>query len=312
MIISFIIPAYKASETLDTTLRSIFTPALPQDWKLDVLVADDGSPDGEKQREVTEKYTEVTYISHSPNQGKCAAMNLAVPHSCGEIVIMLDADDHLVDHWPATLAEILKTWPIEAPLCFSACRTHTGQSTVAEPNYNGPLHFEDLLNERHTGEYLPIFRGDDLRARKGYRDPEMPWGCEMWTYLGVTKEASAWISSEILRIYHYDRPGSVTHSRNQSHTASQIARCYDLVFEDFGDDYQTIAPTKYQQRRLRQAVYTALSGDRSKAWALWKKAASLSSLLESFAALTLIILGKAMTARLVSLAKSLGLIKRFG
>ncbi len=312
MIISFIIPAYKASSTLGKTLDSVFCSALPDGWQLDVIVADDGSPDCEQQKSIAQQYDGVTYLHHANNQGKCAAVNMAVPHSRGDVVIMLDADDTLIENWPTIFAKIANGWPSEAALCFSACTTHTGQGTVSDPHYSGLMTYEDMLNERFTGEYLPIFKGDALRAYKGYRDPGMAWGCEMWTYLGVAKEAPIWITSEVLRIYHFDRPGSVTHTRNQSHTASQIARCYDLVFEDFGEDYQKLAPVHYRKRRLRQAVYTALSGNRPKAFKLWLAAASFRAPLESCGALALIVAGRNMTKHLVGLGKSLGLIKKFG
>ena len=312
MIITFIIPAYKASETLGGTLQSIFDAACPAEWTLDVLVADDGSPDTDKQREITSQYDQTRYLSHTTNQGKCAAVNMAVPHSQGDIVIMLDSDDHMISNWPEALARILESWPESAPLCFSACRTHTGQTTVAHPTYTGPMIFDDMLNERYSGEYLPIFRGDDLRRRKGYRDPGMPWGCEMWTYLGVLKEADAWVSAEVLRIYQYNRPGSVTHASKEAHMASQITRCYDLVFSDFEDDYRDRAPLHLSKRKLRQAVYTALSGDKPKAFKLWKQNAGFHLIFESGAALVLILLGRHMTRHFVALGKSVGLIKRFG
>src|SRR3989339_2285951 len=154
MIISFVIPAYKASETLGETLESIFAAPLPEGWQLDVRVANDGSPDGPAQEAVARNFPGVTYLSHEPNQGKCAAMNLGISHSQGEVIILLDADDTLVPGWPTHLFAILETWPPDAPICFSACRTQRGDTTVTDPEYTGPLSLDDMLNERHMGEYL--------------------------------------------------------------------------------------------------------------------------------------------------------------
>ena len=123
MIISFVIPAYKASKTIGETLTSVFAPPLPKDWSLDVVVANDGSPDGPELEAVVQNFKGVTYLSHNPNQGKCAAMNLGIAQSRGEVVVLLDADDTLVPDWPTLLETVLASWPDDAPICFTACRT---------------------------------------------------------------------------------------------------------------------------------------------------------------------------------------------
>lgn len=312
MIISFIIPAFKASETIKATLSSIFTSSTPENWSLDVIVVNDGSPDGAAQHAVVQKFSHATYLDHTPNQGKCAAVNLAVPKTRGDIIVMLDADDTLVPEWPTRLSTILKTWPDDAPICFSACRTNGGESTVSDPQYTGPLSLNDMLNERHMGEYLPIFRGDALRAAKGYRDPGEPSGCELWTYLGFAEHAQLWVSAEVMRIYYTDRPGSITASMYSPQMAQRVVRCYDLIFADFEHLYRAQAPRNLGRRRLRQAVFATISGQRSRAWSLWRKGANLASPLESIAALVLITLGPSTISKLVGAAKKARILRRYG
>jgi len=312
MIVSIVIPAYKASATLGETLSSVFAAPLPEGWALDVIVANDGSPDGAAQESVTDGFPGVQYLSHEPNQGKCAAMNLGIAKSHGEIVILLDADDTLIADWPTRLSDILKTWPLDAPLCFSACQTQTGDSTVAEPGYTGRLSFDDMLNERHMGEYLPMFRGDELRAAQGYRDPGEPYGCELWTYLGFAERTDLWVSAEVLRIYHVDRPGSMTASMCSPQTAERVVRCYDRIFDDFESAYQTHAPRSLSKRRLRQAVFAAISGQRGRAWSVWKKGAKLSAPIETLGALVLIALGPGAVNAIVGFAKKARLLRRYG
>lgn len=312
MIISFVIPAYKASKTLSETLKSIFSASLPEEWQLDVRVVNDGSPDGPAQEAVTQNFSGVTYLSHEPNQGKCAAMNLGIFHSQGEIIILLDADDTLVPSWPTHLSAILETWPLNAPICFSACRTQRGDTTVADPEYTGPLSLHDMLNERHMGEYLPMFRGDVLRAAKGYRDPGEPYGCELWTYLGFAEHADLWISAEVLRIYHTERPGSMTSSMCSPKTAERVVRCYDLIFTDFEHAYRTHAPQHLGRRRLRQAIFATLAGQHRRAWSLWKIGARWTAPLETIAALIMITMGPKTINTLVGLAKKTRILRRYG
>ena len=77
----------------------------------------------------------------------------------------LDADDVLTPAWPAAFRALLEEWPAAAGVCFSACRDGAGRSTVARPGYLGPMTLDDALTERLAGEYMPLFRGDYIRAR---------------------------------------------------------------------------------------------------------------------------------------------------
>jgi glycosyltransferase involved in cell wall biosynthesis len=312
MIISIVIPAYKASGTLGETLASVIAPPLPEDWALDVIVVNDGSPDGAAQKSIANSFPNVLYLSHEPNQGKCAAMNLGIKTCKGDIVILLDADDTLVADWPSRLARILKTWPLDAPLCFSACQTQMGDSTVADPDYTGRLSFDDMLNERHMGEYLPMFRGDVLRTNQGYRDLGEPYSCELWTYLGFAERSDLWVSSEVLRIYHVERPDSTTSSMYSPQSAERAVRCYDRIFDDFESAYRTHAPRSLNKRRLRQAVFAALSGQRGRAWTAWKKGATLSAPIETLGALVLITLCPGAMIAIVGFAKKARLLRRYG
>ena len=311
MRISIVIPAYRASATIGATLSSIFGPELPDDWKLEVVVVDDGSPDGDELERVVASFPPVRISKLTTNQGKCAAVNTGIRESDGVFVVILDADDTLVEAWPAAFARILDGWPEECALCFSACRNQFGDSTVSDPDYTGWLSFEDLLRERRSGEYLPIFRGDQVRHAKGYRDPGTGWGCEILTYLHHVKTGSIWISAEVLRTYHVARAGSVTAGLSDPARAREVRRCNDLVLDAFGEDYRKLAPIHYRRRRLRQAVFAAIAGDRD-ALALWRKGVSWATLGESLGAVCLIALGGRGAMTVAGLAKRLGLIKKFG
>ena len=135
MQISIVIPAYQASATIGATLSSIFGSELPDSWKLEVIVVDDGSPDGEELERVVASFPPVRLLKLASNQGKCAAVNADIRRSEGGFVVILDADDTLVAAWPAAFVRILEAWPEDSALCFSACRTQFGDSTVSlRPN----------------------------------------------------------------------------------------------------------------------------------------------------------------------------------
>ncbi len=311
MQISFVIPAYRASATIGATLSSIFDPELPGNWTLDVIVVDDGSPDGEDLKRIVSSFPPVRYSRFASNRGKYAAVDAGIHESKGDFVIIFDADDTLVEAWPKVFARVLESWPEECALCFSACRTQFGESTVSCPEYTGWLTFEDLLQERRSGEYIAIFRGDQVHRAIGYRDPKTGWGCEMLTYLHYAKTGGIWVSAEVLRTYHVAQPGSVTASLSNPAGARQIRRCHELVLETFEADFRRLAPVHYRRRRLRQAVFAAIAGDRD-ALALWRKGVSWATAGESLGVACLIALGGRGAMTVAGLAKRLGLIKKFG
>lgn len=312
MIISFITAAHNASATIGETLSSVCGPNMPDGWTLDVIVVDDGSPDGEALRGVVETFAGTRLFRREQNLGKTAAVNFGVPQTLGDVVVILDADDTLVPQWPERLQNILQDWPQDSPLCFSACETVDGQTTVTDPWYSGRLSFDDILNERHMGEYLPIFRGEAIRAGDGYRDAGRGVGCELWTYLTYAQCADLWITSEILRVYNDQMPGSLSSALFTPEGAGRLVKCYDLIFADFEDAYAKHSPHNLGRRRMRQAVFAAMAGERGRAWSLWRSGARFEAPLETLGALILISLGPKAINMLIALAKKLHLVRRYG
>lgn len=311
MKVSIVIPAFRASGTIPATLASIHASPLTEDWCLEVLVVDDGSPDSEALALAASLYPTVMLLRLPRNQGKTKAMNHGIARSTGDIVMILDADDTLVPDWPMVLVGVAAAWPRECPICFTACQTPEGRNTVTHPGYSGSLCFGDILADRFNGEYLPMFWGDDLRAAGGYRDPGERWECLILTYLHFAKARPLWISSKILRTYHVGRTGSVSDLVTRTSGAAGVSNCYDRVFESFGDDYRQLAPWSYRRRRLRHAVFAAIAGEQ-RALALWRAAAHWKIPMDSVGALILVLSRGRIGLGLVKLGKRLGLLRRFG
>ncbi len=103
--ISIIIPTYNASQTLPTTLESIFK----QDFRdFEVVVINDGSSD--KTAEIVQnwqkKRKKIKYF-YQDNKGLAGARNAGIRNSQGEYFLFLDADDfikpsHLANLWQKT------------------------------------------------------------------------------------------------------------------------------------------------------------------------------------------------------------------
>lgn len=92
--ISIIIPVYKAEKTLEDTVRS----ALAQQTETEIILIDDGSPDGCPALcdELAAAYGNIRVI-HQKNGGICRARNAGIEAAEGEWLLFLDADDQLTD-----------------------------------------------------------------------------------------------------------------------------------------------------------------------------------------------------------------------
>jgi len=311
-LLTVLIPAYRAAATLKATLQSVFAP-LAHSAQTDypqVVVADDGSPDGAALKAICAEFPAVDLVVLPHNQGKLAAVNAGARISHGDVVMILDADDTLVPDWPTVLGRVLAEWPATAPVCFSVCRNQVGNPTVADPDYRGPLNQADLLNERHSGEYLPLVRGEVLRS-KGYIPIPGGLTCEVVSYLSFAERGAFWVSPEVLRIYHDAVADSVSSGWGDAAKAEQMVCCYEALFARFADRYADQAPRVWRTKRLRLAVYKMLAGHGG-VWRMWWEAAALSVWKESLGSFMMCALGRNFSVRFLGWLKRMGWVRRYG
>lgn len=88
-LISVIIPTYNHANYLKKAINSVL---LQTYTNFEIIVMDDGSTDNTK--EVISEFGTIKYI-YQDNAGLSAARNNSIPHSKGEFLIFLDADDWL-------------------------------------------------------------------------------------------------------------------------------------------------------------------------------------------------------------------------
>ena len=101
--LSIIVPVYNEANTIDVLLQSVFAQKL-MGWKKEVIVVDDGSTDGTKDKlKVWEKRCMVVY--QQINQGKGAAVVVGLKQATGDIVLIQDADlEYSPKDYPVLLA----------------------------------------------------------------------------------------------------------------------------------------------------------------------------------------------------------------
>ncbi len=89
MLLSVLIPAYNEIKSIDAIIAKIQAVGIDKE----IIIVDDGSTDGTRQRLATyESVPNVRVIHHEKNQGKGAAIRTAISHIRGDIAIVQDAD----------------------------------------------------------------------------------------------------------------------------------------------------------------------------------------------------------------------------
>jgi len=95
--VSVIIPAFNAEEHIAHAIRSVRGQTY-EDWE--IVVCDDCSTDGTADR-AGDFDDRLTLVNTETNAGAAMARNLAIEHSGGELLALLDADDY----WRPTFLE---------------------------------------------------------------------------------------------------------------------------------------------------------------------------------------------------------------
>lgn len=88
---TILIAAHNEASCIVATLRNKLALDYPAD-KLDIVVVSDDSADGTDERVEDLQESRIRLIRQEPRAGKTAALNLAVPHARGEILVFSDAN----------------------------------------------------------------------------------------------------------------------------------------------------------------------------------------------------------------------------
>jgi cellulose synthase/poly-beta-1,6-N-acetylglucosamine synthase-like glycosyltransferase len=103
--VSVIVPAWKERDTLDACLALLAANDYPD---FEVIITA-GGPDGtyESACKLAQDMPRVRVIEQQP-KGKNAALNEALPHASGEVIVFLDADSQIGPGWLRTIVAALQ------------------------------------------------------------------------------------------------------------------------------------------------------------------------------------------------------------
>ena len=142
---------------------------------------------------------------------------------------------------------------------FSQCKNQNGHITADNPNFKGFLELKDILNEKNSGEYLPIFRGKFIR-KSLYTDIGTKKSCGIISYIKFAIESgSFWITNDIIRIYYDNQSESITGEWTSEKKAIETVKCYKSLFEYYENLYIDHTPNILKLKKLKLSVYLRLS-----------------------------------------------------
>ena len=167
--VTVLIPAYNEADCIGATVQNKLDQNYPKE-KLQILVVSDGSSDGTDDivRQFADRGVEL--LRREGREGKAAALNEAVRHATGEVVVFSDANS-LFD--PDAISRMVENFAdpevgyVTGSLGFSA-----EGASLSGGGVSAYMRYEDLLRRAETniGSIIGVNGGVDAIRRELYAD----------------------------------------------------------------------------------------------------------------------------------------------
>lgn len=92
MKLSIIIPVFNEEKTISKILEKVKSVKLPNNFKKEIIVVNDGSTDATERILKKVKGKDILCFAHNANLGKGAAVRTGIAHTSGDVLIIQDAD----------------------------------------------------------------------------------------------------------------------------------------------------------------------------------------------------------------------------
>ena len=167
--VTVLIPAYNEADCIAATVQNKLDQDYPRD-KLQILVVSDGSSDGTDDIVRTFADRGVQLLRCELREGKAAALNEAITHANGEVVVFSDANSLFEKSAIRHMAE--NFFDPEVGYVTGALSYIAEGSTVSGSGAGAYIRYENLLRraETHLGSIIGVNGGVDAIRRKLYVD----------------------------------------------------------------------------------------------------------------------------------------------
>jgi peptidoglycan/xylan/chitin deacetylase (PgdA/CDA1 family)/SAM-dependent methyltransferase len=213
MLVSFIIPAYNAAETLAKAVESLQAQTIGT-WE--AVIVDDGSTDGTLAlaRQLAASDARLRVLTQ-PQGGRSAARNAGLDVAHGEAIAFLDADDWILPRYVERMTAALAAEPeLDAVYCGHYCATLDGQRGPDVFPWSSADLFDELSRRNVFAIHTCLVRSSLVRT-VGHFDTNLATG-EEWDYWQRAARTGARFGPvpEVLSVY-LTRPGSATSRARQ-------------------------------------------------------------------------------------------------
>ena len=145
-LVSIIVPIYKVESYLRRCLDSVVSQTYTN---LEIILVDDGSPDGCPQicDEYASKDSRIIVI-HKENGGLSDARNVGLDICKGEYISFVDSDDWINNHYIEKLLSAAET--VKADIAVASCKYISDNPLYSErtfPMDPGEINYDDILRE---------------------------------------------------------------------------------------------------------------------------------------------------------------------
>lgn len=283
--VSVVVPCYQAAGFLADALDSVLAQRpLPRE----VLVVDDGSPDGAALAAVVRRYGDAPIpvrLIKEPHRGLAATRNAGIAAAGGEWVAFLDADDCWLPDFLAPQMALLRDRQADLAYCdalFFGGSDKDGGTVMTWFPSEEPVTLEALL----AGTCVPVMstivaRREAVRRVGGF-DVDVAFGEDFELWVRMAADGARFAFSRDVRARRR------IHADNMSHDTVNMSRGQTAVIERHASrmdpDHPLADAVRKRLRRLEREIHLArarqalASGDRKAArralWHAWRHGGS--------------------------------------
>jgi len=261
-IVSVVIPCYRAAGFVADAIDSVLAQeGVPRE----VLVVDDGSPDGPELEAIALRYADApapVRLLKEPHRGLAATRNAGIEGARGPWLAFLDADDCWMPGFLAAQLALAEREQADVVYCdavFFGGSEKDGATVMTWHPSERPVTLAAVLAERCLPVMSTIVARTDAVRRVGGFDPDLAWGedFELWARMLDDGACFAWSSDVRVR--------RRIHADNLSHDTLRMALGQVAVIERYADRVDRAAPLApaIQRRRRRLDAVIHLSRART-------------------------------------------------
>lgn len=186
--VSVVIPTHNRATLLDRAVASVLTQTFAD---FEILIVDDASTDGTRDRVLEIADARVRYWRHDRNRGVSEARNTGLSHASGDFVAFLDDDD---EWFPAKLSLQMERFEQANPsVGLVGCGHHVigpgSERVIGEvlPRLRGRV-FEQVLRQGFLSHTSTIVARRECFERVGVFDPSYSYGEDLDMWLRIAGE----------------------------------------------------------------------------------------------------------------------------